>query len=125
MSKEILVVDDSPDARALVIEALAPVGYRVCEAEDGRDGLEQLERMPLVCAVLLDINMPVMNGIEMLREVRRNPKYESLPIVMLTSEANPEAVSKARSAGATAWLQKPVSPKNLRLAMDALTKAQG
>ncbi|MCP4445087.1 MAG: response regulator [Myxococcales bacterium] len=110
MSQEILVVDDSRDARALVVRALTPAGYRLTEAQDGLDGLDRLDEMESVAALLIDVNMPVISGLEMQREVRRNPKFQEVPVVMLTNEANPDlSFAKAKRAGATAWLQKTVS----------------
>lgn len=107
LAKKILVVDDSPAARALVVDALVNDGYEVTQAENGEDGLKKLSSMSAPAAVVLDINMPVMNGLEMLEALRKLERFQSLPVLMLTTETFPKSIRRAKSAGAHGWIRKP------------------
>lgn len=113
MKKKILVVDDSPTVRQQVTMALRQVGYDVVEAVDGAAGFETIERDPTIALVVCDINMPRMNGIEMLRKVKSVAKHAALPIVMLTTEALPALKQEARDAGAKGWMIKPFNATQL------------
>lgn len=105
MSK-ILVVDDSKTIRDDLIENLTKDGFTTVEAENGKMGLEVIAQNPDIKLVLCDVNMPIMDGITMCEE---NHKAGTLkcPIIMLTTEANPELKAKAKSFGVTAWITKP------------------
>jgi len=103
--KNILVVDDSPVVRQQVSLALRAAGFVVFEAVDGMDGAEKIAATPSVSGVVCDVNMPRMNGLELVEEVM--PRRPDLPILMLTTESNPEIVQRARKAGAKAWIIKP------------------
>jgi two-component system chemotaxis response regulator CheY len=102
-----LVVDDSRTVRIIVGNILRELGIEVLEAGNGREALEQIERDPEVDLMLLDWNMPEMNGFELLRAVRAQRAFDGLRILMVTSESQSDQVVKALSAGANEYLMKP------------------
>jgi len=108
----ILAVDDSVSLRSAVVFTLSQAGHEVVQAADGREGLEiaQGESFDLV---LTDQNMPVMDGLSLIRELRALPAYARTPILMLTTESSDEMKQKGRAAGATGWLVKPFDPGRL------------
>ncbi|WP_299646773.1 response regulator [uncultured Jannaschia sp.] len=112
MSKTILSVDDSKSIRDMIGFTMTPRGYNVIGAEDGVEGLSALASND-VNLVVCDLNMPNMNGIEMIRKVRENSAYHGLPIVMLTTEAQKEKMKEAKDAGATGWIVKPFDEDKL------------
>uniref|UniRef100_A0A7C5Z7N3 Response regulator n=1 Tax=Caldicellulosiruptor owensensis TaxID=55205 RepID=A0A7C5Z7N3_9FIRM len=107
---KILVVDDSPVVKKIVTTTLAKKGFEVKEALDGVAALEVLlsEKIDLV---ITDLNMPKMDGLQLTREIRRNPTYKRIPIIMLTT--NPSEEQKALEAGANLYLKKPVTSEEL------------
>lgn len=112
MAKKILAVDDSSTMRQLIKMTLSRAGYEVVEAEDGAKGLQKAsaETFDLV---LSDINMPVMTGIELLRSLRALPQYKFTPVVLVTTESQPEKKQEGKAAGATGWIVKPFEPEQL------------
>ena len=108
----ILTVDDSNSLRRMVAFTLKQAGYDVVEAVDGSDGLEKVREQQVDLA-LVDVNMPAMGGIEMVREMRTLPQYARTPILMLTTESSDEKKQEGRQAGATGWIVKPFSPEQL------------
>lgn len=118
MAKTIMVVDDSASLRNVVCIALKGAGYDVIEAADGRDALSKLTGQK-VNLIVTDVNMPNMDGITLVREVKKLPKYKFTPIMMLTTESQPEKKQEGREAGAKAWLVKPFQPPVL---LDAVSK---
>lgn len=112
MPSRILTVDDSATMRQLVKLALKPAGFEIVEAEDGSIALQKAtaETFDLV---LTDINMPVMTGLELLRNLRKLPQYKFTPIVLLTTESQLEKKAEGKAAGATAWIVKPFEPEQL------------
>jgi two-component system, chemotaxis family, chemotaxis protein CheY len=111
--RKILIVDDSFTVRQTVSAAIQGSGFEIIEAEDGLDGLAKLEAHDDVALVFCDVNMPKMDGIEMIGLVRRMDKHAKLPLVMLTTEGQAELMAKAKAAGAKAWVVKPFEPKML------------
>ncbi len=112
MSIRILAVDDSPTMRGLIGAALSPNGFDVHFAEDGVDGLEQLaDAAPDL--VITDINMPRLDGFGVIEGVRNDPKYGSLPVLVLTTESGDDLKARAREAGATGWIVKPFDDARL------------
>jgi two-component system, chemotaxis family, chemotaxis protein CheY len=101
----VLVVDDSETVRRQVRQALEPAGYEVVEAVDGVDGLEKIRTSADLGLVLCDVNMPRMTGLEMIARV--HAEGSTTPIIMLTSEAQPSLVQRARGSGAKGWIVKP------------------
>lgn len=118
MGKRILIVDDSSSMRTVAGIALRGAGYEVLEAGNGQEGLSRLdgERVHLIIS---DVNMPVMDGIEFLKEVKRHPQYRFTPVIMLTTEAGEDKKAAGRAAGAKAWITKPFQPSVM---LDAVSK---
>jgi len=112
MAKTILAVDDSASIRQMVTFTLKGAGYDVIEAVDGQDALDKANAHK-VNLVLTDINMPRMDGLQLLELLRKLSDYKSVPILMLTTESGDEMKLKGREAGATGWLVKPFDPKRL------------
>jgi two-component system chemotaxis response regulator CheY len=102
-----LVIDDSRTTRMIIGGILREVGLEFLEAGNGREALEQLKRHPEVGLLLVDWNMPEMSGFDFLRAVRSQRMYDAIPILMVTSEAQGEQVSRALDAGANEYLMKP------------------
>jgi two-component system, chemotaxis family, chemotaxis protein CheY len=119
--KKVLVVDDSEVVRQQVGTCLAAADFKVVEAGDGIDALARLTEHPDVAIVILDINMPRMNGLEMLEELRKSGKIATLPVLVLTTEADPALVAKAKQAGAKGWVVKPLKSALLLAAVKKLT----
>ncbi len=108
MSKQILTVDDSVSMRQMITFTLKGAGYDVVEAVDGNDAVARLSAGPSrIHMIITDLNMPNMDGIELIRYVRANSTYRFIPIVMLTTESQEAKKQEARSAGATGWITKP------------------
>jgi len=112
MAKTILAVDDSASIRQMVSFTLKSAGYEVVEAVDGQDGLDKAKSRS-INLVLTDQNMPRMDGLTLIRNLRALPQYASTPILMLTTESSDAMKSQGRSAGATGWLVKPFDPQKL------------
>lgn len=112
MTKTILTVDDSRSIRDMVAFALEPKGYRVIKAEDGQDGLDRA-RAEKIDLIITDLNMPVMNGIEMIKHLRADSRFDGLPIVMLSTEGQKEKMLEGKQAGATGWIVKPFDEAKL------------
>ena len=112
MAATILAVDDSASMRQMVCFTLRHAGYEVIEAADGVDALEYA-RGNSVNLVLTDVNMPRMDGITLVRELRQLDTYKFTPMLVLTTEAAPEKKMQGKLAGATGWLVKPFNPEKL------------
>jgi two-component system chemotaxis response regulator CheY len=112
MCKRILTIDDSKTMRDMLMLTLAEAGFDVLQAVDGQDGLDVLVNEQ-VDVVITDINMPRMDGYEVIRQLRRNPTHKSTPILVLTTESETEKKNLAREAGATGWMVKPFDPDRL------------
>lgn len=112
MSKTILTIDDSPSIRQMVAMTLSGAGYRVLEAANGLEGYNQATGNT-VNAVVVDLNMPVMNGLDFLRKFRAHPAGKGVPVVLLTTESDEALKKQAREAGATGWIMKPFNPAQL------------
>jgi two-component system, chemotaxis family, chemotaxis protein CheY len=119
--KKILVIDDSETIRQQVKQALATTGYEIIEAVDGIDGLEKLRAVIDLDLALCDVNMPRMNGLDMIAEVQRSGS--KIPILMLTTEGQPSLIRRAREAGAKGWIVKPFKPELLVAAVTKLIDA--
>ncbi|MFQ3220561.1 MAG: two-component system chemotaxis response regulator CheY [Paraglaciecola sp.] len=118
MSKTILIVDDSASVRSVVVIALRGAGYDVIESCDGQDALGKLTGQK-VHLIVSDVNMPIMDGITFVKEVKKLPGYKFTPICMLTTEAGQKKIQEGKDAGAKAWIVKPFQPPKL---LDVVTK---
>ena len=112
MVKNFLVVDDSASMRQLITFAMQYAGYDVLLAENGKDALDKLSSTR-VDMVITDLNMPDMDGIELITHLRSMPDYKFVPIVMLTTEAQEEKKRQGKAAGASGWIVKPFTPDQL------------
>ena len=120
--KKILVVDDSETIRTEVGRTLCPPDFSVLEARDGVEGLGVVEQNLDLALIVLDVNMPVMNGLDMLDRLKQEPKSEPIPVVLLTTEAQESLIERAKKAGAKGWLIKPVKPEILLSAVKKLAR---
>lgn len=109
---KILAVDDSASMRQMVSFTLKGAGYEVVEAVDGKDALQKAQAGK-ADLVLTDVNMPNMDGISLVKQLRILPNYKFTPILLLTTESAPEKKQEGKSAGATGWLVKPFNPDQL------------
>lgn len=112
MSKTILTIDDSASIRQMVVLTLSSAGYTVIEASDGSEGYAKATSNR-IDAVITDLNMPVMNGLDFIRKFRTHPSSTGVPIVFLTTESDEQMKAQARSAGATGWIVKPFKQDQL------------
>jgi two-component system chemotaxis response regulator CheY len=117
----ILTVDDSPSIRQMIKVVLEPGGHTVVEAGDGAQGLEKA-KVAKPDLVITDLNMPVMNGLELIKALRGQPSLLGLPIVFLTTESNDAIKQQAKSAGATGWITKPFKPDQLLAVVSKLVR---
>ncbi len=112
MSKTILSVDDSASVLQMVKLTLTNSGYLVVQAANGAEGLARA-RAGGVDLVLTDLNMPVMDGLTLIRELRKLPAFKGIPIVFLTTESDAAMKQQAKVAGATGWITKPFQQDQL------------
>ena len=112
VAKRILTIDDSKTIRDMLLLTLADAGFHVLQAVDGQDGLDVLGKEQ-VDVVITDINMPRMDGYEVIRHMRSNSAHKTTPILVLTTESETEKKNLAREAGATGWMVKPFDPDRL------------
>ncbi len=111
MAKTIMTVDDSASVRQMVSFTLKSEGHSVIEAVDGKDALGKLKGP--VDMIITDLNMPNMDGIELIKQVRAQSAYKFIPIIMLTTESQAEKKQDGKAAGATGWIVKPFKPEQL------------
>jgi two-component system chemotaxis response regulator CheY len=119
--KKLLTVDDSASIRQMVSFTLTKAGYELAEAVDGKDGLEKASRQHFDL-IITDLNMPNMDGIQMMAAVRKLPGYGFTPILMLTTESQAEKKDAGRKAGATGWIVKPFNAEQLVTVVQKLVK---
>ena len=121
MSKKVLIVDDSMTVRQQVGAVLSQAGFTVVEAGDGVEGAEAIASHKDIAMVVCDVNMPRMNGLDMVAKVKGDPTNANLPIIMLTTEGNPALIKQAKSAGAKGWILKPFKGDQLLATVQKLT----
>ena len=119
MAKSVLVVDDSSSVRQVVGIALKSAGYDVIEASDGRDALSKLNGQK-IHLIISDVNMPNMDGITFVKEVKKLPGYKFTPIIMLTTESQESKKLEGQAVGAKAWVVKPFQPAQMLAAVAKL-----
>lgn len=117
----ILAVDDSASIRQMVRYTLTQAGHAVTDAADGSQGLAAAQRQAF-SAVITDVNMPGIDGIELVRRLRALPNYRFTPILLLTTESAPEKKQQGKAAGATGWLVKPFEPQKLLTTLDRVLR---
>ena len=110
--KRVLVVDDSESVRQQVSDALSGAGFEIVQAGDGMTALARAAETHF-SALVLDVNMPVLGGVETLERLKQDPKTAHIPVIMLTTEAQRSMIERARQLGAKAWLVKPVKMENV------------
>jgi two-component system chemotaxis response regulator CheY len=121
MTAKIMIVDDSQMVRQQVGKTLTGAGFSVVEAQDGNDALAQLLSGTKPSLIVLDVNMPNMGGIEFLKSLRKQEQYAALPVVMLTTEGQPQLMQQAKALGAKGWIVKPFRPEMLIAVVQKLT----
>ena len=119
MAKTIMVVDDSASIRQVVGIALKSQGYDVLDACDGQDALKKMTGQK-IHLIISDVNMPNMDGITFLKQVKQHPRYKFTPVIMLTTEAGQDKMAEGRAAGAKAWVVKPFQPPQMLAAVEKL-----
>jgi len=119
--KKILAVDDSASIRQMVNFTLKSAGYDVVDAVDGKDGLAKAGSNKFDM-IITDLNMPNVDGIQLITEVRKLPGYSFVPILMLTTESQAEKKDAGRKAGATGWIVKPFNADQLTTVLKKLLK---
>jgi two-component system, chemotaxis family, chemotaxis protein CheY len=121
MGKKVIVIDDSQTVREQVATTLRQAGFEILEAVDGVDGARVIEQAPDAALVICDVNMPKKNGLDLLEDLRKDERFKSLPVVMLTTEGQPQLIQRARKSGAKGWLVKPFNADLLLAAVRKLT----
>lgn len=119
MNKKILIVDDSTSVRLVVSAALKGAGYDVIEASDGEAALNKLDGQK-IHLVISDVNMPNMDGITFVQEMKKRPAYRFTPVIMLTTESEEGKKRAGQAAGAKAWVVKPFQPAAMLAAVSKL-----
>lgn len=110
---QILVVDDSPLVTDEVAAFFSAEGFQVATASDGREGVLQLQEDTNIRLVFVDVNMPIMDGLTMIEKVRNELKNQTVQILMLTTEEDPEMKERAKSLGVVGWIVKPFTGKTV------------
>ena len=113
MAKTVLVVDDSPTMRQMVAFTLTSAGYQVVEAGNGKEAVGKVNGGAKPDLVVTDLNMPEMDGITLIKEIRKMPALKFTPILMLTTEAADDKKKAGQAAGATGWIVKPFNPEQM------------
>lgn len=119
MPKTILIVDDSASVRQVLTIALRAAGYAVIAGSDGADALRLMDGQR-IHLIISDVNMPNMDGITFVTEVKKHPTYRFTPIIMLTTESQEDKKRQAQAAGAKAWITKPFQPEQMLAAVSKL-----
>ena len=119
MAKTIMIVDDSASLRQVVSIALKGAGYDVLEGKDGQDALSKLTGQK-INLIVSDVNMPNMDGITFVSEVKKLPAYRFTPVIMLTTESGDDKKMAGKAAGAKAWMVKPFRPEEMLMAVSKL-----
>ncbi|WP_026182465.1 response regulator [Leeia oryzae] len=119
MAKTIMIVDDSASLRQVVSIALKSSGYDVIEGVDGKDALSKLTGQK-VHLIISDVNMPNMDGITFVQELKKKPEYKFTPVIMLTTESGEDKKSQGQAAGVKAWVVKPFKPDQMITAVSKL-----
>ena len=123
MGKTVMVVDDSVTMRQMVSFALTSAGYQVVEAGDGEEAVGKLKGGAKPNLVIADLNMPIMDGLSLIKAIREMPNFKFTPVLMLTTEADESKKKEGQTAGATGWIVKPFNPEQLLKAIEKVMPA--
>ena len=115
----ILIVDDSSLVRSVTSSAAQEAGHTPITANNGQEGLDALE-VHQIDIIFSDINMPIMGGLDMVENIKANPKFKFIPIVMLTTESNPDLKERGKELGVKAWMLKPFNKEKFFMALKKL-----
>lgn len=118
--KTVMVIDDSKPIRSQVKDFLVPRGYAVVDAINGEDALKKLETNPEVHLFVVDVNMPIVGGLDFCGRMREIPAYKQVPVIMLTTEVAVDLKERARHLGVKAWILKPFEPEPLEKALSLI-----
>ena len=124
MSGKVLIVDDSITARKIITDALSETDWQVVEAEDGNMGLEKLAQNDDIDVIFSDINMPWLNGLEMIEKIKQNAEWADIPICMLTTETAHESLDTAKQLGVNAFLVKPIQAAQLLAVLESFIEEE-
>ncbi len=119
MSKQVLIVDDSATMRNMLKASLGEMGFEVHTAQDGEKAIKSAQQHKYTI-ILTDINMPNVDGIELIRMIREDSQNKDAPILVITTESGDPAKQAGRDAGANGWIVKPVNPETLKRAVGKL-----
>ncbi|MBF0317920.1 MAG: response regulator [Nitrospirae bacterium] len=119
MAKKIMIIDDSATLREVVKATLLKAGYDVLEAVDGKDALKKIAGQK-INLIICDVNMPNMDGITFLKEIKQDAAHKFVPIIMLTTESQESKKQEGKAAGAKAWVVKPFKPETILAAVEKL-----
>jgi two-component system chemotaxis response regulator CheY len=116
MSFNVLIVDDSAAMRAVIKKIVAISGFKMTHCFEAANGLEALEQLKdnWVDVIISDINMPDMNGLELLKALRQDPLHERIPVIVVSTEGSKERIEEARQTGAKGFIKKPFLPEEIR-----------
>ncbi len=123
MGKTVMVVDDSVTMRQMVSFALTNAGYQVVEAGDGEEAVGKLKGGAKPNLVIADLNMPIMDGLSLIKAIRAMPNFKFTPVLMLTTEADESKKKEGQTVGATGWIVKPFNPEQLLKAIEKVMPA--
>jgi len=115
----ILIVDDSSLIRSVASSAAVEAGHTPIVASNGQEGLDALDANE-INIIFSDVNMPVMGGLEMIENVKANPAYKFIPVIMLTTESNPDLKAQGKALGVKAWMLKPFNKEKFFMALKKL-----
>ena len=115
MGKKILVVDDSSSMRKMVRYSLEEEGYEIMEAKDGSEGLAMLDSVSELKLIITDVNMPNMNGLELVAAMRKDELLKSVPVLVITTEGNQVRLNEFKEKGVSGYIKKPFTPEEIRL----------
>ena len=120
--KKVLVVDDAAIIRSEVARVLGSAGFSVLEAGDGAAGLDVSRKNLDLSLIVLDVNMPIMGGLDMLDRLQEDARTAAIPVMLLTTEGQEALIVRAKKAGAKGWLVKPAKPEILLKAVERLAR---
>lgn len=118
--KTVMIIDDSKPIRSLARHFFEGLGFGAVDAINGEDALKKLEEKPDISLFVVDVNMPVINGLEFCKLMRDLPTYSTTPVIMLTTESGADLIAQARSLGVKAWIMKPFEPESLTKALELI-----